>query len=94
SPCWRTSAPELADPDSPVARRFQQTSGMVMAKGVEDRSFYRWTRWANLNEVGGDPAHVQLSLDAFHAAQQARQAAWPTAMTALSTHDTKRGEDV
>ena len=94
APVLADLGPELADPDSPVARRFQQTSGMVMAKGVEDRSFYRWTRWANLNEVGGDPAHVQLSLDAFHAAQQARQAAWPTAMTALSTHDTKRGEDV
>ena len=86
--------PELTDPDSPVARRFQQTSGMVMAKGVEDRSFYRYTRWANLNEVGGDPSHVALSLADFHAAQQARQAAWPTAMTTLSTHDTKRGEDV
>ena len=86
--------PELTDPDSPVARRFQQTSGMVMAKGVEDRSFYRYTRWANLNEVGGDPSHVALSLADFHSAQQARQAAWPTAMTTLSTHDTKRGEDV
>ncbi|MDY6055775.1 malto-oligosyltrehalose synthase [Micrococcus sp.] len=84
----------LVDPDSPVARRFQQTSGMVMAKGVEDRAFYRWTRWANLNEVGGDPADVALGLGAFHAAQQARQAAWPAAMTTLTTHDTKRSEDV
>ncbi|MCG7423119.1 malto-oligosyltrehalose synthase [Micrococcus sp. ACRRV] len=84
----------LADPDSPVARRFQQTSGMVMAKGVEDRSFYRWTRWANLNEVGGDPAHLDLPLAGFHALQRARQASWPTTMTALTTHDTKRSEDV
>lgn len=84
----------LADPDSPVARRFQQTSGMVMAKGVEDRSFYRYTRWANLNEVGGDPSHVRLDLERFHAAQQARQASWPASMTTLTTHDTKRSEDV
>ena len=84
----------LGDPDSPVARRFQQSSGMVMAKGVEDRSFYRWTRWSNLNEVGGDPSHVHLPVAEFHALQQSRQAAWPHAMTTLSTHDTKRGEDV
>ncbi|MEO4038457.1 malto-oligosyltrehalose synthase [Micrococcaceae bacterium Sec6.3] len=84
----------LSDPESPVARRFQQTSGMVMAKGVEDRSFYRYARWANLNEVGGDPAHVALTLSGFHAAQQARQASWPSSMTTLTTHDTKRSEDV
>lgn len=90
----RDVAEVLADPASPVARRFQQSSGMVMAKGVEDRSFYRWTRWSNLNEVGGDPSHVHLEPAAFHARQQARAASWPHAMTTLSTHDTKRGEDV
>ncbi|MGD6980875.1 MULTISPECIES: malto-oligosyltrehalose synthase [Citricoccus] len=86
--------PLLADPDHPVAERFQQTSGMVMAKGVEDTAFYRYTRLASLNEVGGDPSAFALDLDAFHAAQADRQARMPRTMTTLSTHDTKRSEDV
>ena len=45
----------LADPDAEPAQRFQQTSGMVMAKGVEDCAFYRYSRLTSLNEVGGDP---------------------------------------
>ena len=65
-----------------------------MAKGVEDTAFYRYTRFVALNEVGGDPAHFGLDLDAFHAAQTHRQQVAPRGMTALSTHDTKRGEDV
>ncbi|MGL1344669.1 hypothetical protein ACSTKE_00170, partial [Vibrio parahaemolyticus] len=73
--------------------RFQQTTGPVMAKGVEDTAFYRYTRLGSLTEVGGDPAEFSLDVDGFHAAQAARQASWPTAMTTLSTHDTKRGED-
>ncbi|MCF6376786.1 malto-oligosyltrehalose synthase [Nocardioides KLBMP 9356] len=76
------------------ARRFQQTSGMVMAKGVEDCSFYRWSRLTSLNEVGGDPSIFSVGVDDFHAAMTARQAHWPDAMVTLSTHDTKRGEDV
>ena len=47
----------LSDPTHPAALRFQQTSGMVMAKGVEDCAFYRYSRLTSLNEVGGDPAH-------------------------------------
>ncbi|MDO5635290.1 MAG: malto-oligosyltrehalose synthase [Micrococcus sp.] len=82
-----------AEGSSSFATRFQQTTGMVMAKGVEDRGFYRYTRWANLNEVGADPSIASLPLEQFHAAQQRRHAGWPAAMTALSTHDTKRGED-
>ena len=84
----------LADPTAPPALRFQQTSGMVMAKGVEDQSFYRWSRLTSLNEVGADPATFAVSPDAFHEAMTARQRDWPTAMTTLSTHDTKRSEDV
>ncbi|KAF2412146.1 malto-oligosyltrehalose synthase [Microbacterium sp. B35-04] len=84
----------LADPGHPAALRFQQTSGMVMAKGVEDTAFYRATRLGTLTEVGADPSVFALSVDGFHAAQAARHAAWPHAMTTLSTHDTKRGEDV
>ena len=79
--------------DGRFAARLQQSTGMVMAKGVEDRAFYRYCRWANLNEVGADPSHVHLPAAQFHARQHHRQAAQPHAMTALSTHDTKRGED-
>ncbi|NYE35261.1 (1-_4)-alpha-D-glucan 1-alpha-D-glucosylmutase [Nocardioides cavernae] len=86
--------PLLHDEWGQPARRFQQTSGMVMAKGVEDCSFYRWSRLTSLNEVGGDPSVFFLSVGDFHAAMAARQRDWPDAMVTLSTHDTKRGEDV
>ncbi|WP_022879218.1 malto-oligosyltrehalose synthase [Microbacterium sp. B19] len=85
--------PALTDTDLEIAWRFQQTTGPVMAKGVEDTAFYRYTRLGSLTEVGGDPAEFSLDVAGFHAAQAARQASWPTAMTTLSTHDTKRGED-
>lgn len=85
--------PALTDTDLEIAWRFQQTTGPVMAKGVEDTAFYRYTRLGSLTEVGGDPAAFSLDVGGFHAAQAARQASWPTAMTTLSTHDTKRGED-
>jgi (1->4)-alpha-D-glucan 1-alpha-D-glucosylmutase len=86
--------PSLSDPDSAPALRFQQTSGMVMAKGVEDCAFYRWSRLTSLNEVGADPSIFSISPDEFHGQMNVRQAEWPHAMTTLSTHDTKRGEDV
>ncbi|MFB2582182.1 malto-oligosyltrehalose synthase [Herbiconiux sp. P15] len=73
--------------------RFQQTSGMVMAKGVEDTAFYRFTRLTSLTEVGADPDHFSLDVDAFHAVQQLRENVLPHTMTTLSTHDTKRSED-
>ncbi|MFT3798084.1 malto-oligosyltrehalose synthase [Microbacterium sp.] len=83
-----------AHPESEFTRRFMQTAGPVMAKGVEDRTFYRYTRLTSLTEVGGDPAEFGLDVPAFHAAASRRQADWPHTMTALSTHDTKRSEDV
>ncbi|MDR7252702.1 (1-_4)-alpha-D-glucan 1-alpha-D-glucosylmutase [Nocardioides sp. BE266] len=86
--------PVLHDEWGQPARRFQQTSGMVMAKGVEDCSFYRWSRLTSLNEVGGDPSIFAIGVEAFHEAMAARQRDWPDAMVTLSTHDTKRGEDV
>lgn len=86
--------PVLGDPWTAPARRFQQTSGMVMAKGVEDCAFYRFSRLTSLNEVGGDPSWFSLSVADFHDAMTRRQRDWPHAMTTLSTHDTKRGEDV
>ncbi|HST66575.1 MAG TPA: malto-oligosyltrehalose synthase, partial [Mycobacteriales bacterium] len=70
----------LRDPDSPLAVRFQQTSGAVMAKGVEDTAYYRWTRFLTLNEVGGDPDRFGLPLDGFHAALAARQERHPAGM--------------
>ena len=60
----------LRDPADELAMRFQQTSGAVMAKGVEDTAFYRYTRFVALNEVGGDPARFGIGVEEFHAAQQ------------------------
>jgi (1->4)-alpha-D-glucan 1-alpha-D-glucosylmutase len=83
-----------AEPDGELATRIQQTSGMVVAKGTEDTTFYRYTRFAALNEVGGSPADFGVSVEEFHATATAREAGWPAAMTTLTTHDTKRSEDV
>jgi malto-oligosyltrehalose synthase/malto-oligosyltrehalose trehalohydrolase len=83
---------ELADGSSAAAQRFQQTSGMVMAKGVEDGAFYRTSRLTSLNEVGGDPSLFAISVLQFHELMVTRQAEWPDAMVAATTHDTKRGE--
>ena len=74
--------------------RFQQTCGPVMAKGIEDTAFYRWFRLSSLNEVGGDPAHFGVSPEKFHAFASRLNQHWPRTMTTLSTHDTKRSEDV
>ncbi|HEU5143555.1 MAG TPA: malto-oligosyltrehalose synthase [Dermatophilaceae bacterium] len=74
--------------------RFQQTCGPVMAKGIEDTTFYRHVRLTSLNEVGGDPARMGLPAGEFHDFCQALARDWPTTMTTLSTHDTKRSEDV
>ena len=74
--------------------RFGQTTGPVLAKGVEDTAFYRWSRLAALNEVGGDPDIFGISPDEFHAAAGRLARRWPATLTTLSTHDTKRQEDV
>jgi (1->4)-alpha-D-glucan 1-alpha-D-glucosylmutase len=74
-------------------RRFQQLTGPVMAKSLEDTLFYRYGRLIALNEVGGDPGHFGLPPDAFHQANADRARHWPHAMIATATHDTKRGED-
>jgi (1->4)-alpha-D-glucan 1-alpha-D-glucosylmutase len=71
--------------------RFQQTTGPVMAKGVEDTAFYRYSRLLALNEVGGDPGRFGLSLEAFHEGQRKRG---PNALLTTFTHDTKRSADV
>ncbi|MEP6481547.1 MAG: malto-oligosyltrehalose synthase [Rhodoglobus sp.] len=86
--------PLLADPGHPAAQRMQQTTGMVMAKGVEDTAFYRYSRLSSLTEVGGDPAEFSIDLGEFHHRQEERHAVFPASLTTLSTHDTKRSEDV
>lgn len=84
----------LAEPGGEFATRVQQTSGMVMAKGVEDTTFYRWNRFVALNEVGGDPSKFGITPAEFHVGLAAREASWSRTMTTMSTHDTKRSEDV
>lgn len=75
------------------AKKFQQFTGPVMAKALEDTSFYRFFRLISLNEVGGDPRRFGTSLAAFHEFNEHRARDWPKAMTSTATHDTKRGED-
>ncbi|SDH07915.1 (1-_4)-alpha-D-glucan 1-alpha-D-glucosylmutase [Lentzea fradiae] len=83
-----------ADPHGELATRIQQTSGMVVAKGTEDTAFYRYTNFVALNEVGGSPDRFGLPVEEFHQRAARRESGEPLAMTALSTHDTKRSEDV
>ncbi|WP_394274830.1 malto-oligosyltrehalose synthase [Luteococcus sp.] len=86
--------PQLRDTGREAAWRFQQFTGAVMAKGVEDTAWYRANRFVALNEVGGHPSSFGCTLDGFHEAMQRREQRLPHSMTSLSTHDTKRGEDV
>ncbi len=74
--------------------KFQQATGPVMAKGLEDTVFYIYNRLAALNEVGGEPQQFGLSAEAFHERNIDRQQNWPATLLATSTHDTKRSEDV
>jgi (1->4)-alpha-D-glucan 1-alpha-D-glucosylmutase len=74
--------------------RWQQTTGPVMAKGVEDTAFYRYFRLTALNEVGGDPGRFSMSPADFHAAAEERFARHPLQLLASQTHDTKRAGDV
>ena len=76
------------------AMKFQQVTAAVMAKGVEDTASYRYNRLVSLNEVGGDPSKFGTSVEDFHRINQERLAAWPDSMLSLSTHDSKRSEDV
>ena len=75
------------------ALKLQQFTGPLMAKAMEDTSFYRDHRLLALNEVGGHPDAHALEPGDFHELQRKRAASWPEGMTATSTHDTKRGED-
>jgi (1->4)-alpha-D-glucan 1-alpha-D-glucosylmutase len=86
--------PLLAGGDREVTVRFEQATGAIMAKGVEDTAYYRYNRAIGLNEVGGDPGSYGSTIARFHQAQLERQQLSPQSMTGLSTHDTKRSEDV
>jgi (1->4)-alpha-D-glucan 1-alpha-D-glucosylmutase len=74
--------------------RFQQTTGAVMAKGVEDTAFYRYVRLLALNEVGGDPGRFGITVEHFHRANAERAERFPRSLLAGSTHDSKRSADV
>lgn len=74
--------------------RFQQFTGPVKAKGLEDTAFYRYYPLASLNEVGGDPAVAGVSIEQFHRRLIEQSSSWPHTMLSTGTHDTKRGEDL
>ena len=91
--------PDAADETERAEQRrfvgkFQQVTAPVMAKGLEDTLFYVYNRFISLNEVGGDPGRFGVSATELHAFFQERQRLWPHALSATSTHDTKRSEDV
>ncbi|MCA1585030.1 MAG: malto-oligosyltrehalose synthase, partial [Acidobacteria bacterium] len=75
------------------AMRFQQMTGPIQAKGLEDTAFYRYAPLVATNEVGSDPAAPTISIEQFHAANASRLEHWPSTMLTLATHDTKRGAD-
>jgi (1->4)-alpha-D-glucan 1-alpha-D-glucosylmutase len=92
-------SPQDLDADGRAAHaqfvlKFQQTTGPVMAKGLEDTLFYIYNRLPALNEVGGEPQQFGLSVEVFHQRNLDRQRDWPATLLATSTHDTKRSEDV
>jgi (1->4)-alpha-D-glucan 1-alpha-D-glucosylmutase len=74
--------------------KFQQLSGPVMAKGLEDTACYAYNRFVSVNEVGSSPREFGVELEHFHAANQQRAKRWPNSMLSTSTHDSKRSEDV
>ena len=91
--------PENLDDESRAAHtrfvlKFQQYTGPIMAKGLEDTAFYIYNRLAGLNEVGGEPQQFGVSVAAFHECNAVRHRGWPATLLATSTHDTKRSEDV
>lgn len=86
--------PPVQSAEIELVARFQQLTGPVMAKGVEDTAFYAYGPLVSLNEVGGSPSRFGVSVAEFHLACSQSQESWPAGMTTTATHDTKRGEDV
>jgi (1->4)-alpha-D-glucan 1-alpha-D-glucosylmutase len=93
----REAGPEtqrFASDQTEFAMRFQQLTGPVVAKGIEDTAFYRYLRFVALNEVGASLERFGTSITSFHGMNADRLGSWPRSMTTTGTHDTKRGEDV
>jgi (1->4)-alpha-D-glucan 1-alpha-D-glucosylmutase len=93
------SFPEYLKDEDKLERRdfvmkFQQCTGPIMAKGLEDTAFYVYNRLVSLNEVGGDPERFGIPVSSFHRENAQRLQRWPYSLLATSSHDTKRGEDV
>jgi (1->4)-alpha-D-glucan 1-alpha-D-glucosylmutase len=91
------TAPEpddLREMKTAFVMKFQQYTGPVMAKGMEDTALYVYNRLVSLNEVGGEPEHFGVSVSGFHQMNAERLERWPHSMLSTSTHDTKRSEDV
>jgi (1->4)-alpha-D-glucan 1-alpha-D-glucosylmutase len=89
-----TRSPATAAAVRTFARKFQQLTSPVMAKGIEDTTFYIYNRLVSLNDVGGDPSEFGMPRERFHRASANRARHWPHTMLATSTHDNKRSEDV
>ena len=89
-----TPGPGPPDEQREFVMKFQQTTGPVMAKAVEDTAFYIYNRLVALNEVGGEPDAFGVSPAAFHRMNAERLRRWPHTLLSTSTHDTKRSEDV
>jgi (1->4)-alpha-D-glucan 1-alpha-D-glucosylmutase len=89
-----TASPADREEQQRFVGKFQQVTGPVMAKGLEDSAFYVYNRFLSVNEVGGDADRFGVPPPAFHAHNQQRQAYLPWSLSATSTHDTKRSEDV
>jgi len=75
------------------ALRFQQLTGPIMAKAVEDTAFYRYSRLLSRNEVGDSPGKLSTSIAEFHRDNVDRARTWPLSMLTTATHDSKRGDD-
>jgi len=86
-------SPAAADAAQEFRRRFQQLTGPLTAKSIEDTMFYRYNRLIGLNEVGGEPASDTFGVERFHEEMAKRAETQPAGLSATSTHDTKRGED-
>lgn len=93
-PTDKTSHPVNEEARQALVMKFQQCTGPITAKGVEDTAFYNYNRLIALNEVGGEPSHFGTTVETFHKQNASRLADSPHSLLATSTHDTKRSEDV
>lgn len=93
-PISGTASPEYHEKQRQFAWKFQQLTAPVMAKGVEDTAFYTYCRLVSLNEVGGEPSRFGRTPEEIHTYLKTRYSTLPHGLSPLSTHDTKRGEDV